>query len=139
MNEQLSEVSEQDELVTLRNAVHAANNVVLLTDPNLPDNPIIYANGGFEALTGYRWDEVMGRNCRFLQGRDHRQKGIDDPRAVIRERRSVRVELRNYRKDGTLFWNKSTSRRSLTGSASAIFWGCKTTSPGAKRPRGSAR
>lgn len=106
MNEQLSEISEYDELVMLRNAVHAANNVVLITDPNLPDNPIIYVNSGFEALTGYRRDEVLGRNCRFLQGQDHRQKGVDDLREAIRERRSVRVEVRNYRKDGTLFWNE---------------------------------
>ena len=47
-------------------AVQAANNVVLLTDPNLPDNPIIYVNDGFEALSGFRRDEVLGRNCRFL-------------------------------------------------------------------------
>lgn len=99
-------MSEHDELVILRNAVQAANNVVLITDPNLPDNPVIYVNVGFEALTGYRRDEVLGRNCRFLQGQDHRQDEVDELRAAIRERRSARVELRNYRKDGTLFWNE---------------------------------
>jgi PAS domain S-box-containing protein len=99
-------MSEHDELVMLRNAVQAANNVVLITDPNLPDNPIIYVNAGFEALTGYRRDEVLGRNCRFLQGQDQRQDGVNELRAAIRERRSLRVELRNYRKDGTLFWNE---------------------------------
>jgi PAS domain S-box-containing protein len=106
MNEQLAEVSEHDELVMLRNAVHAANNVVLITDPNLPDNPIIYVNCGFEALTRYRQGEVLGQNRRFLQGRDRQQREVDELREAIRERRSVRVELRNYRKDGTLFWKE---------------------------------
>lgn len=137
MNEPLS-IGERDELVMLRNVVHASNNVVLITDPNLPDNPIIYANRGFEALTGYRQDEVMGRNCCFLQGQDHRQKGVDDLRAAIRERRSVRVELRNYRKGGTLFWNELYGTPIFDGERLSS-WGCKTTSPGAKRPRGSAR
>ena len=62
----LAALSEQGELQMLRDAVQAANNVVLLTDPNLPDNPIIYVNDGFEALSGFRRDEVLGRNCRFL-------------------------------------------------------------------------
>jgi PAS domain S-box-containing protein len=102
----LLNMSERDELVMLREAIQAANNVVLLTDPNLPDDPIIYVNDGFEELTGYRRDEVLGRNCRFLQGDDREQEGVRQLRAALLARESVRVELRNYRKDGTLFWNE---------------------------------
>lgn len=99
-------MSEQDELVMLRDAVQATNNVVLLTDPGLPDNPIIYVNKGFEKLTGYARDEVLGRNCRFLQGDDHDQEGVAQLRKAIAKCESVQVELRNYRKDGSFFWNE---------------------------------
>ncbi len=99
-------MSESDELTMLRDAVGAANNVVLLTDPNLPDNPIVYVNLGFEKLTGYSRDEVLGRNCRFLQAHDLDQLGVNQLREAIAKREGVRVELRNYRKDGTLFWNE---------------------------------
>lgn len=102
----LAAMSERDELRMLREAIQAANNVVLLTDPNLPDNPIVYVNQGFERLTGYSRDEVLGRNCRFLQGGDRGQPGVHLLRAAISGREPVRVELRNYRKDGALFWNE---------------------------------
>ena len=78
---------------------------ITLADPNQPDQPLIFANSAFCTLTGYAAEEVIGRNCRFLQG-----PGTDPARtAAIREaleREEVIVtELRNYRKDGTPFWN----------------------------------
>ena len=101
----LAGMSEHEELLLLRDAIQATNNVVLRTDPTLPDNPIVYVNQGFETLTGYSRDEVLGRNCRLLQGDDHDQEGVHQLREAI-ERESVRVELRNYRKDGSMFWNE---------------------------------
>lgn len=99
-------MSEHDELMLLRDAIQATNNVVLRTDPSLPDNPIVYVNQGFETLTGYKRDEVLGRNCRFLQGDDHDQEGVRQLREAIAKHESTQVELRNYRKDGSMFWNE---------------------------------
>lgn len=86
-------------------AIAATSNGILITDPNQPDNPIVYANPGFERLTGYSADEVLGRNCRFLQGPDTEAEPVAALRTAIHEARSINVELKNYRKDGTPFWN----------------------------------
>ncbi|WP_296806068.1 PAS domain S-box protein [Thiocapsa sp.] len=69
------------------------------------DYRISYVNQGFETLTGYRADEVMGLNCRFLQGEDREQSGRATIRAAIAAGEPCQVTLRNYRKDGTRFWN----------------------------------
>jgi PAS domain S-box-containing protein len=87
-------------------AIQAVTQGILITDPCQPDNPIIYASPGFLQLTGYKAEDVIGRNCRFLQGKD------TDPAAVSLVRRAIQagepctVELVNYRKDGTAFWNE---------------------------------
>lgn len=83
-------------------------NGVTLSDPDLPDNPIIYANKAFETITGYPKDEAIGRNCRFLQGGDSGQPGVAEVEQAIREKKAVVVTLRNYRKDGGLFYNRLT-------------------------------
>jgi len=81
---------------------------MILTDPRQGDNPIVWANEAFLKMTGYGWDDVSGRNCRMLQGPE------TDPRAVRRLReaviagRPIEIELVNYRKDGTSFWNGMT-------------------------------
>lgn len=85
-------------------------NGVTLSDPDQEDNPIVYANEVFELITGYSNSEIIGRNCRFLQGDDHDQQGLEEIRKAIREQQSVTVTLRNYRKDGTLFHNQFTIR-----------------------------
>ena len=90
----------------LGQAVAASSNGILITDPNLPDNPIVYANPAFERTTGYPMEEALGRNCRFLQGEDRDQPALEELREAIRDGRGCRVVLRNYRKDGTLFWNE---------------------------------
>ncbi|GGD93557.1 signal transduction histidine kinase [Tsuneonella deserti] len=78
---------------------------VCLTDPNQPDDPIVFCNDAFERLTGYTAAEIIGRNCRFLQGAQ------SDPRQVAKMRRAIEqedvaiFEILNYRKDGTPFWN----------------------------------
>jgi PAS domain S-box-containing protein len=85
-------------------------NGVTLSDPDLPDNPIVFANAVFERMTGYGQDEILGRNCRFLQGDDHEQPGLQEVRAALAEQRPVEVTLRNYRKDGTRFYNRLSIR-----------------------------
>ncbi len=78
----------------------------VVSDPNLPDNPIVFASSGFYDLTGYTPAEVVGRNCRFLQGPGTDPSSIAVIREGIKEGRDVAVCLINYRKDGTPFWNQ---------------------------------
>jgi PAS domain S-box-containing protein len=85
-------------------------NGITLSDPDQPDNPIIYANEAFELITGYDRDEIIGCNCRFLQGDDRDQPEIDRIREALREKKPVTVTLRNYRKDGELFYNQFSIR-----------------------------
>jgi PAS domain S-box-containing protein len=90
----------------LDRAVAASSNGIVITDPKMPDNPIIYVNPAFEEISGYTAEEVRGRNCRFLQGGYHEQPALDELREALKEERECRVVLRNYRKDGTPFWNE---------------------------------
>src|SRR5439155_23912859 len=78
---------------------------ILLADATEPDLPVIYVNRAFEKITGYSAQEVLGKNCRFLEGTDTDQKGLQELRRALKEQRDCRVLLRNYRKDGTAFWN----------------------------------
>jgi PAS domain S-box-containing protein len=85
-------------------------NGITLSDPDQPDNPIVYANEAFELMTGYEQPEIIGHNCRFLQGTDRNQPEIEEIRRALREQEPVTVTLRNYRKDGTLFYNQFSIR-----------------------------
>ncbi|MFN3407922.1 MAG: response regulator [Limisphaerales bacterium] len=89
-------------------AINSATNGIVITDPAQPDNPVIYANPAAARITGYSVEEMLGRNCRFLQGTERDQPQIAELRAAIREGRSCHVVLRNRRKDGSLFWNELT-------------------------------
>ena len=80
-------------------------NGVTLADPDLEDAPIVYANKAFERLTGYSHDEIIGHNCRFLQGEDREQTARYQIADAIKNHQAVEVTLRNYKKDGTLFHN----------------------------------
>jgi PAS domain S-box-containing protein len=90
----------------LDRAVAASSNGIVITDPNVPDDPIVYVNPAFERISGYAVDEVLGHNCRFLQGEDRDQPALGELRVALREEREFRVVLKNYRKDGTPFWNE---------------------------------
>ena len=94
----------------LSQILNTSVNGITLSDPEQEDNPIVYANEAFELITGYSQEEIVGRNCRFLQAEDRDQEGIEKIREAIREQKSVTVTLRNYRKDGTLFHNRFTIR-----------------------------
>ena len=98
----------EEELRLKDRALSASANGVVITDPNLPDNPVVYANPAFTRMTGYAPEEAVGRNCRFLQDDDHDQPALGELRAAIREGRACEVVLRNYRKDGSLFFNELT-------------------------------
>ena len=78
----------------------------IITDPNLPDNPIVFANRAFQKLCGYDAAELIGRNCRFLQGRDTDPTDVAKVRDAIAARRDVVVEILNYHRDGTPFRNE---------------------------------
>jgi PAS domain S-box-containing protein len=95
-----------DKLRLLERAVTASTNSIVITDPSLPDHPLVYVNPAFEETTGYAAEEAVGRNCRFLQGEDRDQPAIEELRRAVREGRHCTVVLRNYRKDGSLFWNE---------------------------------
>src|SRR5215204_5067341 len=95
-----------DRLRLLERAVTASTNSIVISDPNQPDDPIVYVNPAFERTTGYAAEEVLGRNCRLLQGEDRDQPALGELRAAVYEGRHCTVVLRNYRKDGTLFWNE---------------------------------
>jgi diguanylate cyclase (GGDEF)-like protein/PAS domain S-box-containing protein len=87
-------------------ALAAATNGIVIVDALQDDHPIVYVNAGFERLTGYSADEVVGRNCRFLQGGDTDPEALERFRRALREHRSDKVLVRNYRKDGSAFWNE---------------------------------
>lgn len=89
-------------------AVERTRTPMLICDPRQPDMPIILANQAFLDLTGYAAHEVLGRNCRLLQGPDTDPATVQALSAAIREKREVEVELLNYRKDGSAFWNRLT-------------------------------
>lgn len=78
----------------------------IVTDPAQEDNPIIYANHTFTEMTGYAKEELLGRNCRFLQGPKTAPEAVDQIRQAIKNQEKTTVILRNYRKDGTPFWNR---------------------------------
>lgn len=77
-----------------------------ITDPNLEDNPLVYVNKGFENITGYTREEVIMRNCRFLQGEETDKEHLNVIRRAIEQGKSDTVTIKNYRKDGTTFWNQ---------------------------------
>jgi PAS domain S-box-containing protein len=87
-------------------AFSAMSHGLVITDAIDAENPIIYINPAFEALTGYSESEIVGRNCRFLQNDDTDQNSVKSLRDAISEGRPCRVLLRNYRKCGQLFWNE---------------------------------
>ncbi len=80
-------------------------NGVTLADPDFEDAPIIYANKAFERLTGYGQQDIIGHNCRFLQGEDREQPGRFIIAEAMKKHESVEVTLRNYKKNGELFHN----------------------------------
>ncbi len=90
---------------TLKQAFEAARNPLIITDNSLPDNPIIYSNQAFLDLTGYDIDEIIGRNCRFLQGGDTEKSAVQSLHDAVGKGNPVRTVIKNYAKDGSEFYN----------------------------------
>jgi PAS domain S-box-containing protein len=90
----------------LERAIDATAEGITISDALQPDNPVIFANKGFERLTGYAAHEIVGRNCRFLQGPRTDLYAVHEIRQAIETGSGCTVELLNYRKDGTPFWNR---------------------------------
>lgn len=96
------------ELHLLKAAVAASADGLVISDARHGNNPLIYVNPGFEAMTGYTAEEALGRNCKFLQGEDRKQPSLKQVRRALDAEEGTRVVLRNYRKDGSQFWNELT-------------------------------
>lgn len=92
--------------LSLLEALSRAPFSIVLTDPRAADNPIVYVNDTFTTITGYARDFAVGRNCRFLQKEDRNQDAIKELRTAISEEKEVLVDVRNYRPDGEVFWNR---------------------------------
>ncbi|WP_299310989.1 PAS domain-containing protein [uncultured Halomonas sp.] len=90
----------------LERIVDASEDGIVVAEQEGDENILIYVNKGFERLTGYSADEILYQDCRFLQNEDRDQEGLATIRQAIAEGRPCRTVLRNYRKDGTLFWNE---------------------------------
>ena len=95
------------ELETLQATLMDTVDGLIIADCSLPDNPLIFVNQAFERITGYSFREVNGRNCRFLQEGDSEQKEqLDIIRTATKNNQPCLVKLKNYRKDGSVFWNE---------------------------------
>ena len=116
----IERILSQERLQMMERAIESCSNGIAITDATLADNPIIYVNPSFERITGYSRDELIGKNCRFLQGSDTDTAAAKQLRIAIEEGRESQVILRNFRKDGTPFWHELSiapvynSRRHLT-------------------------
>lgn len=86
--------------------INASNDGIVIAEKEGKDKPLIYVNPGFERLTGYTRDEILYQDCRFLQSADRDQASLDNIRQALDSEGSCREVLRNYRKDGTHFWNE---------------------------------
>ncbi|GAB1544499.1 hypothetical protein NUACC21_71750 [Scytonema sp. NUACC21] len=105
----LHELQKAQEVLRLRDrAIAAASNAIVITDPRQPNNPIIFCNPAFEAMTGYSQKEVIGRNCRFLQGPETDPATVKQLSQAVKEGYECQVTIKNYHKDGTPFWNQVT-------------------------------
>lgn len=96
----------QETLILRDRAIASVVNGVIITDPTLADNPIVDVNPAFERITGYTKAEVLGRNCRFLQGPESQPETVAILHDAVAREQECQAVIKNYRKDGTLFWNE---------------------------------
>ena len=90
----------------LQLVINASNDGIVVAEQEGDDNILIYANPAFQRLTGYAVDDILYQDCRFLQGDDRDQPGLEQIRQTIRENKPCRQIIRNYRQDGSAFWNE---------------------------------
>jgi len=107
INREIRERKQVEEALLLRDrAIAATSDSIAITGPPEQDTPLIYANLAYCALTGYTMEELLGRNCRFLQGPDTNPEVVTKIRTSLEAQQGCQVALLNYRKDGTPFWNE---------------------------------
>ena len=87
-------------------AVRATRMPMIITNPRIADNPVVFVNDAFCRLTGYPREEIVGRNCRFLQGPETDPATVGLIKAAVQGVRPIELDIRNHRKDGTPFWNR---------------------------------
>ena len=95
----------EHQLTLLERSVESSTNGVIIVDAQSRDLPMVYVNAAFEHITGYSRSEALGRNCRFLQGEDTDPATVKQLREAVAGQRDVHVVIRNYRRDGKVFWN----------------------------------
>ncbi|MEG4320015.1 MULTISPECIES: EAL domain-containing protein [unclassified Microcoleus] len=116
----IERIRSQERLQMMERAIESTSNGIAIADATVAEHPIIYVNPSFERITGYGKDELIGKNCHFLQGKNTKTAAEKELRNAIDEGKECQVILRNFRKDGTPFWNELSlapvynSRRQLT-------------------------
>ncbi len=95
---------------------------VVITNPAMPDNPMIFISEEFEAQTGYSPEEALGRNCRFLQGPETNPKDVEAIREALKTESPITVDILNYKKDGTKFWNRLRIRPLYSEDGKVMFY-----------------
>ena len=95
---------------------------VVITNPALPDNPMIFVSDEFEKQTGYSPEESLGRNCRFLQGSATDPSAVEAIRKAIESESEITIDIVNYKKDGTKFWNRLRIRPLYGDDARVMFF-----------------
>lgn len=108
INDVTSKVAAEAEARLLARAFESSKSGMLITDARSPDMPSVYVNPAFARMSGYSAEEILGRNCRFMHGEDREQEGLETIRRTLARLGECEVVLRNYRRDGTLFWNQLT-------------------------------
>ncbi|TPG58083.1 PAS domain-containing protein [Roseomonas nepalensis] len=103
-------------------AVEMTRMPMIVTDPNRHDNPIVFANQAFLRMTGYEREEIVGRNCRFLQGPETDRETVADVRRAVQARQDIATDILNYRKDGSTFWNALFVSPVLDGAGNVIYF-----------------
>ncbi|MGY5884987.1 SpoIIE family protein phosphatase [Modestobacter lacusdianchii] len=118
----------ETQLQALRDrAVVATDIAFTITDPRQPDDPLVWVNPSFSRISGYSYEESVGRNCRFLQGPATERKAVDDLRQALQDHQPVTTTLLNYRKDGTAFWNQLSITPVFDGEGTLVsFVGVQT-------------
>ncbi|MGH2316652.1 PAS domain-containing protein [Planococcus sp. SE5232] len=104
--DRLKELTQKTQVTLLEAMLDGSKVGTIVTDPSQHDNPIIYTNKTFIEMTGYTQEEVIGRNCRFLQGPGTAKEDIQKMKEAIADEKKVILTLQNYRKDGSPFWNR---------------------------------
>jgi PAS domain S-box-containing protein len=108
-------------------AVVATDIAFSITDPRQPDDPLVWVNPSFTRISGYSYEEAVGRNCRFLQGPATEGKTVDDLRQALEDQQPITTTLLNYRKDGTAFWNQLSITPVFDGAGELVsFVGVQT-------------